>query len=123
MKIKEIETYLEEIRKSIYNISAADEFIEALRQQLYDYASDNPDLSLESLYHEFGDPDFVAKDFLENIEALEPKTVAKSKRLGKIKTFIIIVLAVTVIAGIIRLVDLQRHTQVMATDVITIEKE
>lgn len=122
MEIREIEIYLEQVRNSIFNIIDADEFIEALRQQLYDYASDYPDLSLEALYHEFGDPGTVAHEFLEDKPDIHPKQIAKEKKKSRIKTTVIILLAVSVIAGILHFIDIQKHKQAMATDVIVIHE-
>lgn len=123
MEIKEIEIYLEQVRNSIFNITDADEFIEALRQQLYDYASDYPDLSLEALYHEFGDPGTVAQEFLEDKPDIHPKQIAKEKKKSRIKTAVIIILVVIVIAAAVRLLDLYFNTtQTMATDVIVIHE-
>lgn len=123
MKNTEIETYLEEIRKAIYNMTDSETFIESLRQQLYDYAEDFPDLTLEKLHADFGEPDSIAREFLEESRPTNPKKLAKRRRFEIVKSVLIGVLIVVVICGIIRFIDIQRNQQVMATDVIVIENE
>lgn len=85
MEIREIEIYLEQVRNSIFNIIDADEFIEALRQQLYDYASDYPDLSLEALYHEFGDPGTVAQESLKINRIFIRNKLQKKRKKAELK--------------------------------------
>lgn len=115
-----IEQYLQQIKIAIYRLADADDFIDGLRQQLYDYAETRTLLSISDLIQEFGAPEEVAADFLETLPALKPKKVAKVKKWNWLKTVIILVLATIVIGEIVHLNDIKKHKQVMATDVITI---
>ncbi len=117
---QEIEQYLHQIETAIYHLAESDDFIDGLRQQLYDYAEAHTTLSISTLVKEFGTPEEVAADFLETRSALKPKKVAKSRQRGWIKTIIILILAVIVIGEILHLRDLRSQKQAMATDVITI---
>lgn len=118
-KNEAIERYLNRIREEIYNLTPVDDFIDALRQDLYEYQESNPDCTEEDLESEFGSPEEIAKDFLEGQDAVHPKEIAKSK---KQRNIIIAVLVVALIAMGVYLADLISHQQTMATDVITIEE-
>lgn len=118
-KNKIIEEYLNAVRKEIHNLAPADSFLEALRRDLLEFADVNPSFTKADLESEFGSPEELAKDFLEENSAVQPKEVAKSK---KRKNIIIGILIVLLIAGAIYVADLASHTQGMATDVIIIEE-
>ena len=115
-----IEQYLQQIKIAIYRLADADDFIDGLRQQLYDYAEGHTPLSTSDLIDAFGAPEEVAADFLETLPAIHPKKVAKTKKWSWVKTVIILILAVIAIGEILHLNDIKKHKQVMATDVITI---
>lgn len=117
MQNEKIERYIQQVLTEIHNLSNSDAFIEALRQQLYDYAEEYPDFSLEELENSFGTPEDVANDFLESVQKLTPVHAVKSKKKYKI---IIIVMAALILSGALYLYILSQHTQTMATDVITI---
>ena len=118
-KNEAIERYLNRIREEIYNLTPVNDFIDALRQDLYEYQDNNPDCTEEDLESEFGSPEEIAKDFLEGHDAVQPKEIAKSK---KKRNIIIAVLVVALIAMGVYLADLISHQQTMATDVIIIEE-
>lgn len=117
MQNEKIEQYIRQVLAEIHNLSSSDAFIEALRQQLYDYAEEYPDFSLEELENNFGTPEDVANDFLESVQKVTPVHAAKNKKKYKI---IIIVMAALILSGALYLYDLSQQTQTMATDVITI---
>lgn len=114
-----IEQYLDKIKAQIYKISPVDEFINELRQDLYDYAETNPDCTEEDLASEFGTPEEIANDFLKDHPTLQPKRIIKGKR---IRNIIIAVLVVVLVAGGFVFADFLSHRQVKATDVIVIEE-
>ena len=117
MQNEKIEQYIRQVLAEIHNLSSSDAFIEALRQQLYDYAEEYPDFSLEELENNFGTPEDVANDFLESVQKVTPVHAAKSKKKYKI---IIIVMAALILSGALYLYDLSQQTQTMATKTITI---
>lgn len=113
-----IEQYLSKIKTHIYRISSVDEFIDALRQDLYEYEETNPDCTEEDLESEFGTPEEIAEDFLKEHPALRPEKVMKGKR---IRNIIIAVLVVVLVAGGFIFKDFLSHRQVKATQVVVIE--
>lgn len=115
-----IEQYLQQIKIAIYRLAEADDFIDGLRQQLYDYAEGHTPLSTSDLIDAFGTPEEVAADFLETLSAMHPKKVAKTRKWSWVKTVIILALVAIVIGEIVHLHDLRNQRQAMATDVITI---
>lgn len=114
-----IEQYLDRIKAQIYKLSPVDEFINALRQDLYDYEETNPDCTEEDLESEFGTPEEIADDFLRDHPTLQPKRIIKGKR---IRNIIIVILAVVLVAGGLVFTDFLSHRQVKSTDVIVIEE-
>ena len=112
-----IEHYLHRIKEEVYNLASVDNFISTLRHDLYEYEESHPDFTEEDLETKFGQPDEIAKDFLEESNATQPKKIAKSK---KWRDLIIGILIVALIGLGIYLFDLHQHQQVMATDVIVI---
>ena len=114
-----IERYLNRIREEVCNLMSVDDFIDALRHDLYEYQESNPDCTEEDLESEFGSPEEIAKDFLEGHDAMRPKEIAKSK---KKRNFVIAILIIALIALGGYLIDILGQQQSMATDVITIEE-
>ena len=113
-----VERYLNRIRQEVYNLAPIDDFIEMLRNDLYEFEKSNPDCTEEDLESAFGSPEEIAKDYLDENNVVQPKEVAKSKRK---KNVIIAILIVALVAVSAYLIDLHRHQQAMATDVIIIE--
>lgn len=114
-----IEHYLDRIREQIFDFSPADDFIRSLRQDLYEYEKNNPNCTERDLELQFGTPEEIAKDFLEDNPALQPEAVVKGKRSRNI---IIIILVVALVGAGLFVYDLSRQRQLKATDVIIIEE-
>lgn len=74
---EKIELYLEQVKEAIYGLVECDDLIDSLRQQLYDYAEEHPNLSFEELFDIFGSSEEIAKNFLENTKELTPLHIAK----------------------------------------------
>lgn len=114
-----IELYLQEIRNAIHNIVPCETFIEGLRQELQDALNSSGNCTLEELISQFGNPEALAKEFLEDTEELQPKKIAKSKRKRNI---IIAALIVVLVASLSYLYVIHSRDQAKATDVIIIEE-
>ena len=115
-----IELYLQEVRNAIHNIVPCETFIDGLRQELQEALDSSEDCALEDLVSQFGHPETLAKDFLEDREELQPKKIAKSK---KKQNIIIIALVVLLIASLGYLYEMHRHTQAKAVQTIEIIEE
>ena len=74
-----VEHFLSRIREEIYNLTPVDDYLETLRNDLYEYQENNPECTEEDLESEFGTPEEIAKDFLEGNSAIQPKQIAKGK--------------------------------------------
>ena len=90
-----IEGYLDMVRKKIHNAGNADRFIDFLREDLQDFCDNNPGCTEEDLIMEFGKPEDVARNYINDNIKVDPKEVAKGK---KKKIALIIVLALILIA-------------------------
>ena len=112
-----IELYLQEIRNAIHNIVPCETFIEGLRQELQDALKSSGDCTLEELISQFGNPETLAKEFLEETEEFQPKKIAKSKKKRNI-----VALVVLLIASLGYLYVIHNQNQTKATDVIIIEE-
>lgn len=90
---KMIETYLLKIKKASFKLAPIDDYIQILRYDLYEFLQDNPDCTEADLVASFGEPEDIAKEFLNSAEVLMPKVVKKSKkRRNIIIAFLIIIL-------------------------------
>lgn len=90
---KMIETYLLKIKKASFKLSPIDDYIQILRYDLYEFLQDNPDCTEADLVASFGEPEDIAKEFLNSAEVLMPKAIKKSKkRRNIIIAFLIIIL-------------------------------
>lgn len=115
-----IELYLQDIRKAIHNIVPCETFLEGLRQELQEALNTSENCTLEELVSQFGDPESVAQEFLEDAEELQPKKIAKSKRKRNI---IIAVLIVVLVASLGYLYVIHSHDQAKAAETIEIIEE
>ena len=70
-KNEAVERYLNRITQEIYNLAPVDQFINTLRQDLYEYEENHPDCSEDDLEAEFGLPEEIAKEFLESQDWVE----------------------------------------------------
>ena len=113
-----VERFISRIRAEIYNLTPVDDYLEALRNDLYEYQKHNPECTEEDLESEFGTPEEIAKDFLEGNNAIQPKQIAKGKKTRNI-IIVVLILALVALGGY--LIDLHGQQQSMATDVIVIE--
>ena len=115
-----IEQYLLDIRKAIHNIVPCETFLEGLRQELQEALNTSENCTLEELVSQFGNPESVAQEFLEDAEELQPKKIAKSKRKRNI---IIGALIVILVASLGYLYIIHSHDQAKAVQTIeTIEE-
>lgn len=115
-----IELYLQEIRNAIHNIVPCETFIEGVRQELQDAMDASEGCTLEELVLQFGSPESLAKEFLEDAEELQPKKIAKFK---KRRNIVIVVLVVLLIASLAYLYVIHRQTQAKAAQTIEIIEE
>lgn len=115
-----IEEYLNEVKENIYKLDKADGFMNEIRSSLTDYVENNPDCDFEDLVNQFGNPEDVAREFLDSYDYSSPKEVSKKNRRRRLLIIILIALLAALIAYCI---DISMHTQGKATDVITIYEE
>lgn len=115
-----IDIYMNEVKKELYRLTPADDFLNELRNNLIDFSEDNPNCSMDDLIEQFGEPEEIAKEFLDSTFTYTPKMIAKrSKR----KKTIIVLLCITLLIATIYCIRLSIQTQSKATDVITIYEE
>ena len=115
-----IDIYIGKVKKEIYKLSPADDFLNELKSNLIEYSEDNPNCTMDDLIEQFGMPEDIAKEFLDNTVTYTPKIIAKKRKRKKI---IIVLLCVTLIIVAIYCIIHSMQTQSMATDVITIYEE
>lgn len=115
-----IDIYMNKVKKEIYELSPADDFLNELKSNLIEYSEDNPNCTMDDLIEQFGTPEDIAKEFLDNTLAYTPQIIAKKRKRKKI---IIVLLCVTLLIATIYCIRLSIQTQSKATDVITIYEE
>lgn len=114
-----IELYLQEIRKAIHNLVPCETFIEGIRQAVQEALEPSKIYTLDELISQFGEPETLAQELLEDREELQPKSIAKSK---KKRNIIIAALIVVLVASLGYLYVIHSQTQAKATDVIIVEE-
>lgn len=115
-----IEEYLNEVKENIYSPEKTDRFIDEIRSSLTDYVENNPDCDFEDLVNQFGTPEDVAREYLDSYAYSSPKEISKKNRRRRILIIILIALLAALAAYCI---DISKHTQGKATDVVTIYEE
>ena len=115
-----IEKYLNEVKENIYSPEKTDRFIDEIRSSLTDYVENNPDCDFEDLVNQFGNPEDVAREYLDSYAYSSPKEISKKNRRRRILIIILIVLLAALIAYCI---DISKQTQGKATNVVTIYEE
>lgn len=115
-----IDIYMNEVKRELYKLAPADDFLNELKNNLLDFSEDNPNCSMDDLIEQFGKPEDLARDFLDNAFDCSPKSIAKK---NKKKKMVIILLCIALIIAAIYCIRLSMQTQSKATDVITIYKE
>lgn len=115
-----IDIYMNKVKKEIYKLSPADDFLNELKNNLIEYSENNPNCTIDDLIEQFGAPEDIAKEFLDNTLAYTPKIIAKKRKRKKI---IIVSLCIMLVIAAIYCIKLSMQTQSMATDVITIYEE
>ena len=114
-----IESFLKRVRGELYHLAPADDYIEMLRQDMYEYNKNKPDLTEADLIEVFGTPEDIARDYLEDKNVTHPQGVTK----GRVKmNFLIAILVLCLLAAGACLVEVFQERQGMATDVIIIEE-
>lgn len=107
-----IEKYLKCVEKEICNMAPSADFIESLRNDLYDYMEACSECTFEDLEKEFGTPEEIARDFISENSAIVPRKIRRSKL---IRNIVIAVLAVVAITAVALIIDMASHTQVKAS--------
>lgn len=115
-----IDIYMNEVKKELYKLAPADDFLNELKNNLLDFSEDNPNCSMDDLIEQFGKPEDLAREFLDSTLVCSPKMIAKKSKKKKI---IIILLCIALIFAAIYCIRLSMQTQSKATDVITIYEE
>ena len=118
-KNAEIESFIKRIRNGIYHLTPSDDYIELLRQDMYEYSNDNPNITEIDLVKEFGEPEDIANDYLDHKKITQPKNIAESRAK---RNFFIAVLMICLVAVGVSLIEVLHDQQSMATDVIIIEE-
>lgn len=118
------EFYLQQIRDCFYSLAPSDEFINAIRDDCYSFLDEHPDCSLEDLIEQFGEPESIARDYLNSVNIINPAKIAKTRRKKKIMiTFLLLaILAASITAGVY-LYNLYQISQGYNTQDIIIEEE
>ena len=116
-KTELIKEYMDQVRHNIYNLYPADDFLSALQNDLEDYTTQFPECNFDDIIEQFGNPELVARDFLNNADTDSPKTKARKKKL-KIILWICALVIIGVLAALCIFAATQR--QVMFEDVTTI---
>ncbi len=115
-----IDIYIDKVKKELYKLAPADAFLKELEDNLIDYSRDNPNCSMDDLIEQFGRPEELAKEFLENTVDYSPKIIARK---NKNKKVIIALLCIALVAVVAYCIIISMQTQSKGSDVIIIYDE
>lgn len=115
-----IDIYIDKVKKELYKLAPADAFLKELEDNLIDYSRDNPNCSMDDLIEQFGRPEELAKEFLENTVDYSPKIIARKNKKKKI---IIALLCIALVAVVAYCIIISMQTQSKGSDVIIIYDE
>lgn len=115
--MKVIDMYISRVKKEIYKLTPAENFLNELKNNLLDFSEDNPDCSMDDLVDQFGEPEELAREFLDTVPDFSPKEIARK---GRTKKAVIVLLCIVLTAAATYCIGISMQTQSKATDVITI---
>lgn len=95
-----VEQYLKNISDLLNSVNKEDDTIDGLRNELYDYADNHPDYTMQDLIDVFGTSEKVANNILESQGNIDSKKIVKKKKKKKKKKLIYILIAVLLITAI-----------------------
>lgn len=98
-----IEQYVSNVKKELYHLVHAEDYISDLRINLEEYVRQFPDSTYSDLVEQFGTPETVAKEFIDIKKPNNPKERSKHRfrtRLFVILTIIIIMFLICFIAAL-----------------------
>lgn len=99
-KNKMIETYLLKIKKASFKLAPIEDYIKNLRYDLYEFLKDNPDCTEKDLIAAFGEPEEIAKEFLNSAGVLLPKVIKKSNKRRNIIIALLIIFLIAIVGYI-----------------------
>ena len=111
-----IEKYIKDIKKNIYHLVPSDEYLDDLRQNLLEYAQQFPDFTYTDLMEQFGKPEDLAAEFINNQRPYGPRERAAFR--NKLRIFLFVAIAIIVILILLIAVS-SRQRQAMYSDVTT----
>jgi uncharacterized membrane protein len=98
-----IEQYINNVRKELYRLVQAEEYILDLQTNLEEFIQQFPDSTYSDLVEQFGSPKTVAEEFINNQKPNSPQERAKRRtkiRLWTIIGLIIIILLVFIVIAL-----------------------
>lgn len=115
-----VEQYINNVKRELYHLIPAKEYILDLRTNLEEYMQQFPGSTYLDLVEQFGSPKSVAEEFIANQNPNTPKERAKQRK--KVRLFVICTLVIITLL-ICLVVALSGNRQAYYTDTTIIEEE
>ncbi|MCI8508711.1 MAG: hypothetical protein HFJ06_09150 [Lachnospiraceae bacterium] len=97
---KELRKYFKEIKKQTHMYNGSSRFLNELKDSVYSYIAENPDISINDIHEKYGTPSELAKEFFQEVdmETYKRKTMlAKYVRQILITCFILLAVLLLVL--------------------------
>lgn len=97
---KELRKYFKEIKKQTHMYNGSSRFLKELKDGVYSYIAENPDISINDIHEKYGTPSELAKEFFQEVdmETYKRKTMlAKYARQILITCFILLAVLLLVL--------------------------
>lgn len=65
---KELRKYFKEIKKQTYMYNGSSRFLNELKDDVYTYIADNPNVSISDIHEKYGTPSELAKEFFQEVD-------------------------------------------------------
>lgn len=104
---KELRQYFDEIKKQTYMYNGSSRFLNELKDDVYSYIADNPNVSINDIHEKYGTPSELAKEFFQEVdmETYKRKTLAASF----VKRILLICLMLFIALLLCLFIDRQRN--------------
>ncbi|MDE6761676.1 MAG: hypothetical protein K2J90_13535 [Lachnospiraceae bacterium] len=77
---KELRKYFKETKKQTYMYNGSSRFLNELKDSVYSYIAENPNISINDIHEKYGTPSELAKEFFQEVdmETYKRKTLTAS---------------------------------------------
>ena len=104
---KDLRKYFKEIKKQTYMYNGSSRFLNELKDGVYSYIADNPNISISDIHEKYGTPSELAKEFFQEVDTETYKR--KTLTANLVKRILLICLILFIALFLCLLIDRQMN--------------